>query len=126
MSSDPADSLSDEHFPKQEHVLKTKDFRVVYKKGLSVKSGPFVLYCMANGLGHNRIGFSISSRNIKLSTVRNRIRRLFREVYRRSRPALKQGSDIVIIIRRGLPEQTSYKEAEAIFLKLTTRAGIGA
>ncbi|MDD3906034.1 MAG: ribonuclease P protein component [Candidatus Omnitrophica bacterium] len=111
--------IPDEKFRKKEHLLKSKDFFKVYKKGISYKAGGVILYVLANALGHNRLGFSIGSKAIKRSTVRNRIRRLFREAYRKNKGALKAGFDMVIVARK-MPENiTTYVSAEDVLLKLT-------
>jgi ribonuclease P protein component len=116
--------ISDGKFRKREHVLKSKDFRLVYKKGLSVKLGPLVLCCAPNGLAHSRVGFSISSRNTKLASARNRARRLFREAYRRQKDGIKAGFDLVIIVKRSLPERMRYADAADALQKLVTNAGL--
>ena len=116
--------ISDEKFPRKERLLKTKDFKSVYKKGALFKSDSFFLYCMPNMLKNNRIGFSISSRNIKLASSRNRIRRLFREVYRRRKKDLKTGFDMVLVLKKDLGRAISYKEVEGLFLKLAKGANL--
>ena len=110
--------ISDEGLGKKEHLLKTGDFRQVYKKGVFCKRDSFVLYCLANKSEQSRIGFSISSRVVRLANRRNRIRRLFREVYRKRKKELKQGFDIVIVGKRDPGKKIGYPEIEAIFLKL--------
>jgi ribonuclease P protein component len=116
--------ISDGKFHKREHILKTRDFGTVYKKGLSVKNGPLVLCCMPNGLAHSRVGFSISSRNIKLASRRNRIKRLLREAYRLNKDRISGPADLIFIAKRPLPEDTAYEDVKAIFLKLIKSAGI--
>jgi ribonuclease P protein component len=116
----------DGKFRKHEHILKSKDYRAVYKKGLSVKQGPLVICYLPNGLAHSRIGFSISSRNVKLSSRRNRARRLFREVYRKSKGAIKTGFDLVLIVKRNLPEDMMYNDAEQALFKLIKAARLSA
>jgi len=116
--------ISDERFAKREHLLKTKDFRAVYKKGRSSKKDSVIFYWLRNELTHGRIGFSISSRNVKRASSRNRIRRLFREAYRKNKKALKCGFDIIIIVRKELVKRGSYKDVEKVFLKLADSAGI--
>lgn len=110
--------ISDERFHKKEHLLKTKEFGKVYKKGLAGRTNGVILYCLPNELGHNRLGFSIGSRNIKRATSRNRIRRLFREAYRKNKTKLKNGFDFVMVVRKDLHESLTYDSAEEIFLKL--------
>ena len=114
--------ISDERLRKIEHLLKSKDFNKVYKKGAAGRSNGVVLYCLANTLGHNRLGFSIGSKNIKRATSRNRIRRLFKEVYRKSKGRLKSGFDIVIVVRKDISATISYDSAEAALLKLAKEA----
>ena len=90
----------------------------MYRKGLAGRAGGVILYCLPNALEHNRLGFSIGSKNVRLATSRNRIRRLFREVYRKVKGELKGGFDIVMVVRKDLHEDLTYKSAESIFLKL--------
>jgi ribonuclease P protein component len=116
----------DGKFRKHEHILKSKEYRVVYKKGLSVKQGPLVLCYLPNDLSHSRVGFSISSRNVKLSSRRNRARRLFREVYRKNKGSIKKGLDLVIIVKRNLPENMMYGDAEQALFKLIRTARLSA
>lgn len=101
-----------------ERILKSKDFKCVYKKGRWAKKEKFVMYALPNGLGHNRIGFSISSRNVKLAAKRNKLRRLFREAYRLNKKRMQQGFDMVVIVK-GYPHKgLSYTDTETVFLKL--------
>ena len=116
--------ISDERFRREEHLLKSKDFSKVYKKGLAGRSDGVMLYCLANALEHNRLGFSIGAKNIKRATSRNRIRRLFREVYRKLKGRLKRGFDIVIVVRKDISATISYNSATAALLKLVKGAGL--
>lgn len=114
--------ITDERFSKSERLVKSKDFRAVYNKGISFKKGPFILYCAANGLTHNRIGMSISARNVKLAAGRNRIKRVFREVYRKTKTILRPGADIIMIAKKSPDRSFTYAEAEKVFLKLAKEA----
>ena len=110
--------ISDEKFSKSDRISKTKNFRAVYNKGRSYKRGEFILYRLTNELGNNRIGFSISSRSVRLAARRNRIRRIFREIYRRNKKAVKTGFDLVLVVRRDPGVKTAYKDFEKTFLEL--------
>lgn len=116
--------ISDGKFAKKEHVLKTADFRLVYKKGRSVKKDFAILYCHANGVDHNRIGFSISSRNVKNASARNRMRRHFKEIFRKNKACLKPGFDLVLVIRQASAKTVPQKVLEDLFFTLTARAGL--
>jgi ribonuclease P protein component len=116
--------ISDETFKKKEHILKSKEFRAVYKKGRSFRRGGFVLSVMPNDLTYNRMGFSISSANVKRAYIRNRIRRSFREVYRKNKPLFKSAFDMVVIVRKGPEKKFLRKEIGRVFLDLAKEAGI--
>lgn len=111
-------------FRENERILKTKDFARVYKSGRRVVKDAVVLYILPNVFQYSRIGFSISSRNIKLATRRNRIRRLIREVFRKKKKELKSGHDLVFVIKKDPARHISYKDIEAIFLELIKNAGL--
>jgi len=121
--------ISDESFPKEEHLLKTRDYRNVYKKGKAVFAGDgkrdaLILYSLLNGLEKNRFGLSVSSRSIKLATRRNRFKRILREVYRRTKGELKKGYDMVMIVKKDTAKPVSYTAAKALFLELARKSGL--
>lgn len=116
--------ISDETFHKKEHILRSGEFNVIYRKGRSFKENGFVLCVMSNGLAYNRLGFSISSANIKLASLRNKIRRLFREVYRKNKKSFRQGIDMVLVARRHADKRISYKSVRAVYVALAKRAEI--
>lgn len=114
----------DESYAKKERLIKTKDFRKIYKSGRSFTNESFILKILSNNLDLSRIGFSISSRSIKKAFKRNRIRRLFREVFRKNKKDLKKGFDIVLVVRKNTKDNFSYKDAENIFVKMAGKAKI--
>lgn len=116
--------ISDESLRKYEHILKAKDFRRAYKKGAYFKKEAFVLYIMPNGLGASRIGFSISSKYIKLANVRNKLRRRLRELYRKRKHSLKKGFDIIFIARKGAAQIRRHQELNRIVSALFEKSGI--
>lgn len=116
--------ISDEKFGKHEHLLKSKQFSVVYKKGRSYRSDYLVAYCLPNDTGITRIGFSISSKKVRLATDRNRLRRLVREVFRKIKKDLRPGHDLVIVVSRAPSQWPQHKDVEAKFFKLLKLAGI--
>ena len=91
------------------------EFRRLYQKGASAVSGPMVIYCRRNKLGHNRLGITVS---VKLggAVVRNRARRRLREVYRLNSPKLRQGYDI-ILVARSRTVTAKWPELNSMFLK---------
>ena len=115
--------ISDGKFRKKEHLLKTQDFRKVYNKGLPFKKEAIVLYRLQNELTYNRIGFSISKKSVALASSRNRIRRLFREAYRKKKKELKKGYDLVFVVKRDIARR-SCDETAALLYKIVKDAGL--
>ena len=105
---------------KVNRLKSTRDFKKVFKEGRKVTSSHFVLYSLSNKLGDSRLGISISSRNIPLSTRRNRIKRIVREFWRLRKPDYKDDKDFVLVVKRGtdeLPNEDIVKEIDYIFNK---------
>ncbi len=115
---------SEENLSKKERLIKTKDFRSVYRDGRSFKKDFLLLKILPSSLTENRVGFSISAKHVKKAYRRNRIRRLLREAYRKNKQALKKSFDIVFVVRRNAGEQFGYKDAEKLLLALANEAGI--
>ena len=78
---------------KENHV-----FRRMYSKGRSAVTPVMVVYCRRNGLDHNRLGVTVSTK-LGTAVVRNRARRRLREVYRLAQPGLRRGYDVVLVAR---------------------------
>jgi len=116
--------ISDGTLRKHEHILKTKDFRAAYRKGGAARRSGFVLYYLPNAFTHNRLGFSISSSVVRLSSIRNRIRRVFREVYRKRKAAMKAAFDLVVVVRKNPGKKISYEWVENTFLAMAREAGL--
>jgi ribonuclease P protein component len=83
--------MRDEHF-----ITKPGQYALVYDKGSTLVSNLVVMKSLPNGLSLSRYGFSVS-RRVGKAVVRNRVRRLLREILRLT--PLKPGWDIVFIAR---------------------------
>ena len=94
-------------------LKKNSDFRRLYSKGKSVVTPYMVVYCRRNGLDHNRVGYTVSTK-LGHAVVRNRVRRRLREIYRLASPRLKTGWDIVIVAR-GRCVGAEYARMDAAF-----------
>ena len=115
----------DETFPKNERLVKTGDFKKVYEKGVSIRKGALILYSLPNVFKKNRIGFSLSSRRIRLAARRAKVKRRLREAYRKNKHMLKKGFDIVIVVRQDVTRSFSYpKDIERSFINLSKEAGL--
>ena len=79
------------------------------------------VFVQANQLGRARLGIA-ATRKLGNAVVRNRAKRLVREVFRRNKPP--GGLDIVVIPRREMIE-ADYAHVEAEFLSILARRGAG-
>jgi ribonuclease P protein component len=106
-------------FPHSYRVVRGSDYRTAYKKGFKLDSERFVLFSRKNGLDHPRLGLTVS-RKVGGAVVRNRVKRLFREIFRRSRAGISAPVDLVINAKR--PCATAgYHELNEEFLILVRR-----
>jgi ribonuclease P protein component len=79
-------------------LTKRAQYLTVYKSGKAWVNNFVVMKALPNGCDFSRYGFSVT-RNIGKAVVRNRIRRLLKEVSRAA--PVKPGWDIVFIARPG-------------------------
>jgi len=78
------------------YLTKPEQYALVYNKGSSWISSLVVMKVLPNGLSLSRYGFSVS-RRIGKAVVRNRVKRLLREILRQT--PLQSGWDIIFIAR---------------------------
>lgn len=103
-------------------LKKNKDFRKVYSRGRSFADRKIVVYLYKNDQDESRIGFSVSKK-VGKAVIRNRIRRILKEICRLNRPKIKKGYDIIIIARPSAAKDT-YRVLERSFLWLIKKSGL--
>ncbi|MCC7380425.1 MAG: ribonuclease P protein component [Deltaproteobacteria bacterium] len=104
-------------------LRKRPEFLRVQKGGLRVHTASFLVVALANSTsGGARIGLSVS-RRVGNAVVRNRVRRLIREVFRRHASALPN-VDLVVIAKEGAvePAKSGLSTVEAELLPALERA----
>jgi ribonuclease P protein component len=107
---------------RQFRLQRSADFERVRAEG-RVWRHPFLSMAVApNTLGHNRYGFVVS-RRLGGAVVRNRTRRILREIVRLATPCLKAGFDITFIARNEMAGQP-YRELQAALHDLFRRASL--
>lgn len=104
-------------------LKKNEDFSLVFKKGKSFADSKLVLYYIVKDRNLPfRVGLSVGKK-IGKAVVRNRIKRLMREVVRLNQSHIPNGIDIVLIARQGIENQ-SFHEIEESFIKLMKKASL--
>ena len=108
---------------KQCRLAKKEDFNRVYRCGKSVANHQFVLYYMnRNETARFRLGVSVSKKNGN-AVVRNRLRRLIKEIVRLNGDGIKPHLDFILIARKPAV-QMSYRELEKSVLHVLSKAGV--
>src|SRR6516225_8125596 len=102
-------------FRPAEHLRRPADFQRVYHRRRSASDGWLIVYACENGLPHLRLGLSVS-RKVGPAVRRNRLRRLYREAFRLTRPELPAGLDLVLIPRR--PDDPPLEQLKASLRRL--------
>ena len=72
---------TDHRFPKRLRLLKPTEFRRVFDARCAVSNRTIRLCGIPNGLGHPRLGLTVS-RTVGNAVVRNRWKRIIREAFR--------------------------------------------
>jgi len=102
-------------------LARREDFGRVYRFGKSVANRQFVLYAIVRpGQEHFRLGIS-ASKKIGNAVVRNRMRRVIKEIVRLNKTMVPAGCDYIIIVRKPAVEMT-YQEMEKSIKHLFRKA----
>lgn len=86
-------------FDRSERVRRHTDYQRIYKQGVRIHGRYLTLFLLSNGLKVSRLGVA-ATRKIGNAVVRNRAKRLVREIFRRNKP--DPGFDVVVVPRREL------------------------
>jgi ribonuclease P protein component len=100
-----------------ERVRRRPEFQRAYDTGARVHGRLLTLFVVSNGLAYSRLGVS-ATRKLGPATVRNRAKRLAREVFRRHKTT--SGVDIVIVPRREMLD-APFASLEADYLAALRR-----
>ena len=80
-----------------EHVRRRADFEQAYDAGAKVSGRFMTMFVMPNAVGYARLGVA-ATRRIGGAVIRNRAKRLTRELFRHQKPAA--GLDVIVVPRR--------------------------
>lgn len=91
-------------FGKSKRLLSNDQFRRVLAHRVSARDGLLALYIAPNDCGHPRLGVSVG-KSCGNSPVRNRLKRLIREVFRLSQADIPPGFDYLLMVSPNWPKK---------------------
>ncbi len=96
--------VSQEKFERSLRLLSAAEFKQVFSKARKSIDENFTVLFAENHLTHPRLGMAIAKKQVKLAVVRNRVKRVIRESFRRHQVVLP-ALDIVVLARRGIADK---------------------
>ena len=105
-------------FRPREHIRRRADFEAIYQSGTKVSGRLMTMFVRENHSEHARLGIA-ATRKIGGAVIRNRAKRLTRELFRHHKPA--SAVDIVVVPRREFLD-APYPSLEREFNSLLGRA----
>ena len=108
---------------KQYRLARREDFNKVYRHGKSAANKHFVVYYKPNRqVERFRLGVS-ASKKIGNAVVRNRVRRVIKEIVRLHAELLVANHDLIVIVRKTAVD-LDYHETEKTLLHVLKRASL--
>jgi len=103
-----ADVGGDQSFPRKHRLLSAFDYKNVFKQPTKVSTPEFLFLFCENNQTSSRLGLAIAKKQFPHAVDRNRIKRLVRESFRKTRVQLNP-VDIVVLGRRKLMNMDNTK-----------------
>ena len=82
--------------PLKNRLKKGKDFQCVFDRGKLINSDLISVRFLTNRTDDKRVGFIVSKKVSKMAVLRNKIKRMLREIIRANMVRIKEGFDIII------------------------------
>ncbi len=108
---------ADQALRPQERITRRADYQRIYQQGLRTGGRFMTVFTLPNNTPVTRLGVA-ATRKLGGAVVRNRAKRLAREVFRRHK--LTSGLDVVVIPRREMLD-AEFGSLEADYRSLLTR-----
>jgi ribonuclease P protein component len=100
-------------FPKRARLRRRSDYLRVQREGRRQHTEHFVVLIAPNPRGVSRIGITVSTR-VGSAVVRNRVKRIMREVLRPAWRAIDPPGDVVVIAKPGAAHSTHANAASQL------------
>ncbi len=101
-------------FPPKLRLTSRRQFQAVYKQGRRTGTASFTMFGLSNDQAGPRLGITVT-RKVGNAVRRNRIKRVFREIFRQNLHQLDAALDLVINAHRGI-DADGFRNLESEFL----------
>ena len=112
-------------FPKTSRLVRNSEFKAVLARNLRASNGLFTLFVAENHRGLPRLGVSVS-KSCGGAVVRNRLKRLARETFRRCQNQIPSGFDYLLMISAKGSKESGRKHDDRQLLKSLTLEQVNA
>jgi len=117
--------------PKRKRIRLNEEFKAVFSRHRKSCEDVLTLYVAENDLGHPRLGISVG-KAFGNAVIRNRLKRLIREVFRQNQHKIPQNLDYVIIPLKPKSDkmgnnknepliEVTFEQIQSSFLRLVER-----
>jgi len=106
--------------PQENRLKNKKEIEKVLRKGKKFKKDLIILKILPNPHNKLRFAFLVSRKVSKKATIRNRVKRVLREIVRKRKEKLKKGFDGIFLTLPGIEKKgfrEIIKDVEDVFKK---------
>ncbi len=105
-------------FPKSARLLKNSQFKAVLARNIRSSDSLLTVFMAKNNLGRPRLGLSVA-KALGSAVIRNRLKRLIREAFRKNQHEIPQGFDYLVMPSAKFTESAKASGPERIVKKIT-------